>query len=40
MTGHNLPVDGGGTLDEGGCYYSPEARRFVNRPTRLGRQTD
>ncbi len=35
MTGHNLPVDG-----EGGCYYSPEARRFVNRPTRLGRQID
>ena len=34
MTGHNLPVDGG-TLAGGGWYYSPEARRFVNRPTRL-----
>ena len=39
VTGHNLPVDGG-TLAGGGCYYSPEARRFVNRPTRLGRQID
>ena len=34
VTGHNLPVDGG-TLAGGGWYYSPEARRFVNRPTRL-----
>ena len=34
VTGHNLPVDGG-TLAGGGWYYSPEAGRFVNRPTRL-----
>ena len=40
MTGRNLSVDGGGTLAEGGWYYSPEARRFVNHPTSLGRQTD
>ena len=39
MTGYNLSV-AGGTLAEGGWDYSPEARRFVNRPTRLGRQID
>jgi hypothetical protein len=34
MTGHNLPVDRR-ALTEGGWYCPPEARRFVNRPTRL-----
>jgi len=36
MTGHNLSVDGG-TLAEGGWSTTSEARRFVDRPTRLGR---
>lgn len=32
VTGHNVPVDGG-TKAGGGWFYSPSARRFVNRPT-------
>ena len=31
VTGHNIPVDGG-TKAGGGWFYSPTARRFVNRP--------
>ncbi|MGH0032171.1 MAG: SDR family NAD(P)-dependent oxidoreductase [Myxococcota bacterium] len=31
VTGHTLPVDGG-TLAGGGWYWSPEKRRWVNRP--------
>jgi NAD(P)-dependent dehydrogenase (short-subunit alcohol dehydrogenase family) len=34
VTGHNIPVDGG-TMAGGGWYWSPSARRFVNRPTTL-----
>ncbi len=34
VTGHNVPVDGG-TRAGGGWFYSPTARRFVNRPTTL-----
>jgi NAD(P)-dependent dehydrogenase (short-subunit alcohol dehydrogenase family) len=34
ITGHNIPVDGG-TKAGGGWFYSPAARRFVNRPTTL-----
>jgi NAD(P)-dependent dehydrogenase (short-subunit alcohol dehydrogenase family) len=34
VTGHNIPVDGG-TRAAGGWYYSPRARRFVNRPSGL-----
>ncbi|MCH2173045.1 SDR family oxidoreductase [Myxococcota bacterium] len=34
VTGHNLPVDGG-TRAGGGWFFSPAARRFVNRPTQL-----
>ena len=34
VTGHNVPVDGG-TKAGGGWFYSPTARRFVNRPTTL-----
>jgi NAD(P)-dependent dehydrogenase (short-subunit alcohol dehydrogenase family) len=34
VTGHNIPVDGG-TRAGGGWFYSPAARRFVNRPTGL-----
>jgi NAD(P)-dependent dehydrogenase (short-subunit alcohol dehydrogenase family) len=34
VTGHNIPVDGG-TKAGGGWFFSPEARRFVNRPTKL-----
>jgi len=34
VTGHNIPVDGG-TKAGGGWFYSPTARRFVNRPTGL-----
>ncbi len=34
VTGHNIPVDGG-TLTGGGWFYSPTARRFVNRPRAL-----
>ncbi len=34
VTGHNIPVDGG-TKAGGGWFYSPSARRFVNRPTTL-----
>lgn len=30
VTGHNIPVDGG-TKAGGGWFYSPKARRFVNR---------
>jgi NAD(P)-dependent dehydrogenase (short-subunit alcohol dehydrogenase family) len=34
VTGHNIPVDGG-TLAGGGWFWSPTARRFVNRPSGL-----
>jgi NAD(P)-dependent dehydrogenase (short-subunit alcohol dehydrogenase family) len=34
VTGHNIPVDGG-TKAGGGWFYSPTARRFVNRPKNL-----
>jgi NAD(P)-dependent dehydrogenase (short-subunit alcohol dehydrogenase family) len=34
VTGHNVPVDGG-TLAGGGWFWSPAARRFVNRPDGL-----
>ena len=34
VTGHNIPVDGG-TRAGGGWFYSPDAGRFVNRPTGL-----
>lgn len=34
VTGHNVPVDGG-TKASGGWFYSPDAGRFVNRPTSL-----
>lgn len=34
VTGHNIPVDGG-TKAGGGWFYSPDAGRFVNRPTGL-----
>ncbi len=34
VTGHNVPVDGG-TRAGGGWFWSPAARRFVNRPTEL-----
>ena len=34
VTGHNVPVDGG-TKAGGGWFYSPTARRFVNRPRTL-----
>lgn len=34
VTGHNIPVDGG-TLAGGGWFWSPAARRFVNRPPSL-----
>jgi NAD(P)-dependent dehydrogenase (short-subunit alcohol dehydrogenase family) len=34
VTGHNIPVDGG-TRAGGGWFFSPAARRFVNRPTSL-----
>jgi NAD(P)-dependent dehydrogenase (short-subunit alcohol dehydrogenase family) len=34
VTGHNIPTDGG-TKAGGGWFYSPTARRFVNRPTTL-----
>lgn len=34
VTGHNLPVDGG-TLAGGGWFWSPTARRYVNRPRGL-----
>jgi NAD(P)-dependent dehydrogenase (short-subunit alcohol dehydrogenase family) len=34
VTGHNIPVDGG-TKAGGGWFYSPSARRFVNRPRSL-----
>lgn len=34
VTGHNVPVDGG-TLAGGGWFWSPAARRFVNRPAGL-----
>lgn len=34
VTGHNIPVDGG-TRAGGGWFYSPAARRFVNRPAGL-----
>jgi NAD(P)-dependent dehydrogenase (short-subunit alcohol dehydrogenase family) len=34
VTGHNIPVDGG-TKAGGGWFWSPTARRFVNRPTTL-----
>jgi len=34
VTGHNIPVDGG-TKAGAGWFYSPTAKRFVNRPTTL-----
>ncbi|MEE3329935.1 MAG: SDR family NAD(P)-dependent oxidoreductase [Myxococcota bacterium] len=34
VTGHNIPVDGG-TRAGGGWFFSPQAGRFVNRPTGL-----
>lgn len=34
VTGHNIPVDGGSKAG-GGWFYSPTARRFVNRPATL-----
>lgn len=34
VTGHNIPVDGG-TKAGGGWFWSPTARRFVNRPRTL-----
>ncbi len=34
VTGHNIPTDGG-TRAGGGWFWSPSARRFVNRPTTL-----
>jgi len=34
VTGHNIPVDGG-TKAGGGWFFSPQGRRFVNRPTTL-----
>ena len=34
VTGHNIPVDGGSHAG-GGWFFSPAARRFVNRPTGL-----
>lgn len=34
VTGHNVPVDGG-TKAGGGWFFSPEQRRFTNRPTGL-----
>lgn len=34
VTGHNIPVDGG-TKTGGGWFWSPSAKRFVNRPTTL-----
>ncbi len=34
VTGHTIPVDGG-TRAGGGWFYSPTARRFVNRPPSL-----
>ena len=34
VTGHNVPVDGG-TKAGGGWFYSPDAGRFLNRPTSL-----
>lgn len=34
VTGANIPVDGG-TLAGSGWFYSPQAGRFINRPTGL-----
>jgi len=34
VTGHNIPVDGGSKAG-GGWFWSPSAKRFVNRPTTL-----
>ncbi len=34
VTGHNIPVDGG-TKAGGGWFWSPGAKRFVNRPKDL-----
>jgi NAD(P)-dependent dehydrogenase (short-subunit alcohol dehydrogenase family) len=34
VTGHNIPVDGGSKAGSG-WFYSPTARRFVNRPKTL-----
>jgi len=34
VTGHNVPTDGG-TKAGGGWFWSPSAKRFVNRPTTL-----
>jgi NAD(P)-dependent dehydrogenase (short-subunit alcohol dehydrogenase family) len=34
VTGHNIPTDGG-TKAGGGWFWSPSARRFVNRPLTL-----
>ena len=34
VTGHNIPVDGG-TRAGGGWFFSPNERRFTNRPLGL-----
>ena len=34
VTGHNIPVDGGSHAG-GGWFFSPEVKRFVNRPKNL-----
>lgn len=34
VTGHNIPVDGG-SMAGGGWFFSPQERRFVNRPKSL-----
>ena len=34
VTGHNIPVDGGSHAG-GGWFFSPDAKRFVNRPKGL-----
>ena len=34
VTGHNIPVDGGSHAG-GGWFFSPETKRFVNRPKTL-----
>ena len=34
VTGHNIPVDGGSHAS-GGWFFSPQAKRFVNRPKTL-----
>ncbi|MCH1512558.1 MAG: SDR family oxidoreductase [Acidimicrobiales bacterium] len=34
VTGHNIPVDGGSHVG-GGWFFSPDEKRFVNRPKNL-----